>query len=319
MSQLFIGPGPMGDAILATGLIDRMLQDRPGEGITIACGPVAAAMLATVPRLEALHVMRKRGVVGHWWELWRAVAGRRWSRVVDMRRSAFAWTVWTNERLIVPRPRPGEHKADTAARTLGVGRLAPRVWLDDASRVRAAAMLPGDRPVLALGTGANWICKTWPAERYADLARRLLGRGGAMEGGVALLVGTAAERAAAQPVADAVPSIDAFDVGIPLTAALLAQAGLFVGNDSGMMHLAAAAGARTVGLFGPTPDDQYGPYGPNGLVVRTEESLPELLEVLRREGPVRSLMTGLSTAAVEAAVRRRWPELSPVPADFAKS
>lgn len=319
MSQLFIGPGPMGDAILATGLIDRMLQDRPGEGITIACGPAAAAMLATVPRLEALHVMRKRGVVGHWWELWRAVAGRRWSRVVDMRRSAFAWTVWAGERLIVPRPFPGEHRADTASRTLGVGRLAPRVWLDAASESRAAAMLPAGRPVLALGTGANWICKTWPAERYADLARRLLGRGGAMEGGVALLVGTQAEREAAREVMAAVPAIDAFDVGIPLTAALLARADLFVGNDSGLMHLAAAAGARTVGLFGPTPDAQYGPYGREGLVVRTPESLAELLEALKREGPVRSLMTGLSAEAVEAAVRRRWPDLVPLPADYAKS
>jgi ADP-heptose:LPS heptosyltransferase len=38
---------------------------------------------------------------------------------------------------------------------------------------------------------------------------------------------------------------------------------LFIGNDSGLMHLAAASGTRTLGLFGPTPAAEYGPSGPN--------------------------------------------------------
>jgi ADP-heptose:LPS heptosyltransferase len=48
---------------------------------------------------------------------------------------------------------------------------------------------------------------------------------------------------------------------LPEAAACLARVALFVGNDSGLMHLAAAAGAPTLGLFGPTPADEYGPAG----------------------------------------------------------
>ena len=48
---------------------------------------------------------------------------------------------------------------------------------------------------------------------------------------------------------------------LPEAAACLARCALFVGNDSGLMHLAAAAGAPTLGLFGPTQTAEYAPAG----------------------------------------------------------
>ena len=54
---------------------------------------------------------------------------------------------------------------------------------------------------------------------------------------------------------------------LPEVAAVLARAAIFIGNDSGLMHLAAAAGAPTLGLFGPTPSDEYGPAGPKAQAV----------------------------------------------------
>ena len=50
--------------------------------------------------------------------------------------------------------------------------------------------------------------------------------------------------------------------------AALRHARLFVGNDSGLMHMAAAAGAPTLGLFGPSDDTLYAPWGPQTRVVR---------------------------------------------------
>ena len=67
----------------------------------------------------------------------------------------------------------------------------------------------------------------------------------------------------AAPVLAALP--DAIDLAgrltLPEAAACLARCRLFVGNDSGLMHLAAAAGAATLGLFGPTPASEYAPSG----------------------------------------------------------
>jgi ADP-heptose:LPS heptosyltransferase len=68
------------------------------------------------------------------------------------------------------------------------------------------------------------------------------------------------------------------------------------------MHLAAAAGAPTLGLFGPSEDRRYAPWGPKAAVVRTEESYAELFG--RRAAPGRvqeTLMDGLSVETALAA------------------
>ena len=65
------------------------------------------------------------------------------------------------------------------------------------------------------------------------------------------------------------------------TYACLKRVRLFIGNDSGAMHLAAAAGAPTLGLFGPSDDRLYGPWGPNGRALRG----PRELELIRRGDP----------------------------------
>jgi ADP-heptose:LPS heptosyltransferase len=73
----------------------------------------------------------------------------------------------------------------------------------------------------------------------------------------------------AKPVLQALPT--AIDLvgrfSLPEIAAFLSRAGLFVGNDSGLMHLAAAAGTPTLGLFGPTNAMEYGPAGLRRMVV----------------------------------------------------
>jgi ADP-heptose:LPS heptosyltransferase len=54
---------------------------------------------------------------------------------------------------------------------------------------------------------------------------------------------------------------------LPEIAAFLSRASLFVGNDSGLMHLAAASGAPTLGLFGPTNAGEYAPAGPRAVAL----------------------------------------------------
>ena len=61
--------------------------------------------------------------------------------------------------------------------------------------------------------------------------------------------------------------------------ACLKHARLFIGNDSGLMHLAAAAGTPTIGLFGPSDDQLYAPWGPNTRVVRGPRSFEQIRAV----------------------------------------
>jgi ADP-heptose:LPS heptosyltransferase len=92
-------------------------------------------------------------------------------------------------------------------------------------------------------------------------------------------------------------------VDLPTAVACLRRCRVFLGNDSGLMHLAAAAGTPTLGLFGPSHARRYGPWGPKAAFLRTPESYDELLRRVVPRGEVQgTLMDGLTVAAVlEAA------------------
>jgi ADP-heptose:LPS heptosyltransferase len=121
----------------------------------------------------------------------------------------------------------------------------------------------------------------WPAERFVALTRALLA--GPLAGArVVVLAGPgAAERALAAPVLAALAGAVDLAGRLSLTeaAACLERAALFVGNDSGLMHLAAAAGAPTLGLFGPTPAGEYAPAGRRAAAVPADAPRMEALTV----------------------------------------
>lgn len=309
MPILFVTSTRIGDAILSTGLLRELLDRYPDEEIEIACGAPAAKVFENVPRLSRIHVMTKRRGGGHWLDLWRATVGRRWRAVVDLRRSLLRFVLVADQRYVQPRPAAGEHRVETIGRTLGLPPQPPTLWTGPLQQARAATVIGGHSTLLAIAPGANWDRKMWPADRFAELCRRLTGRDGPLKGGAVLLVGAANERDTIGPVIEAMPEnrvVDALGLDILSTYTALERCRLFVGNDSAMMHLAAATGRPTVGLFGPTRDDLYGPWGPNGLALRTPKSFAELTAQAGQPGSVGSLLETLSVDTVEQAIRQRW-------------
>ncbi len=271
MRILFITSTRIGDAVLSTGLLDHLLRENPGARFTIVCGTVAERIFAHLPGLERIIPVTKRRWSLHWLELWWQVAFRRWDLVVDLRGSAMAWLLWTRRRAVMKGGRRSGHRLLHIAETLGVT-PAPRpvAWFGPAEEARAAALLPGG-PWLILGPTANWRVKMWPAERFIALAQKLTGPGGLLPGArLAILGGPgAAEREMAAPVLAALPeAVDLVgQLALPEVAAVLARGALFIGNDSGLMHLSAATGAPTLGLFGPTPASEYAPVGARAQAV----------------------------------------------------
>ncbi|MBB4265931.1 glycosyltransferase family 9 protein [Roseospira visakhapatnamensis] len=325
MRLLFITNSRIGDAVLSTGLLDHLIRRHPDVSVTVACGPVAAPLFTAVPGLERVHALRKRPRAGHWRALWAACAGQRWDLVVDLRGSPVPWLLRAGRRL---RPtvdgRAPLHRVRRIGSALGPAGLAdppaPRLWTtpeDDAAAAAAWARagITDAEPVLALAPTANWIGKTWPADRFVALARRLTAPGGALPGARVAVFGAAGERDAAAPVLDALAGPGLIDLvgGLSLlaVAAALRRCALFVGNDSGLMHMAAASGVRTVGLFGPSRDEHYAPWGPRGRVVRTPEPYATLFPPDLDPTRVGSLMGSLTVDTVVAAIAAPWDATAP--------
>jgi len=296
MRILFVTSTRIGDAVLSTGLLGHLLRTHPGARVTVACGPAAAGVFTRMPGLERLIVVEKRRWSMHWPLLWAQVAFTGWDLVIDLRASALAWMVPARRRATAKGGRRPGHRLVHLGALLGLSPPPlPVAWTAPADEARAGALLPGG-PWLVLGPTANWDRKVWPAERFIAVARDLTAASGALPGArIAILGGPGSgERAMAAPVLAALPgAVDLVgNLTLPEVAAVLRRAALFLGNDSGLMHLSAAAGAPTIGLFGRSSAAEYGPSGPHALAVEADGP------------PYESPMTDLPANRVLAAAGR---------------
>jgi heptosyltransferase III len=140
----------------------------------------------------------------------------------------------------------------------------------------------GDR-FLAIHPGSGASRKNWPAPRFAALAERLT------EGEPFLLVEGPADAEATVPASRLPSVVHARELPPRVLGALLAHAGLYVGNDSGVSHLAAAWGAPVLALFGPTDPAQWAPVGPRVTVLRAKDARMERLDLEEVEDAARQI------------------------------
>jgi ADP-heptose:LPS heptosyltransferase len=280
---LFITATRIGDAVLSSGLIKRLHDEIPNARFTVVAGPVAAPLFAEVPGLDEVIVFAKSKDGGHWFDLWRKVRGTKWGLIVDMRGSGISRFLSTKRRAIYRKPHEMMHKVMEAARTLRIEDepAAPHIFTSPEIEAYAEELTStGSGPILALAPSANWVGKTWPVERFSRVAMRLLGPNGPMKGGRLMVLGGPDEQEIARNLKDVVIRKQFIDlvgkVDLLTAFACLKRARLFIGNDSGTMHLAAAAGVPTLGLFGPSDETHYAPWGPNTRVVRGPRTFEEI-------------------------------------------
>lgn len=134
-------------------------------------------------------------------------------------------------------------------------------------------------PALLIHPGSGSPAKNWPAANWAALLRLWLGANpgsfcgvisGESDGGPVKFL---REEFESEPRVRFLPVLR-----LPVLAALLAWTGKFAGHDSGISHLAAAAGARCALIFGPTDPEVWAPLGPHVRVLASPEKIPALLE-----------------------------------------
>jgi heptosyltransferase-1 len=135
-------------------------------------------------------------------------------------------------------------------------------WCDAELRRR------GVERFLLLAPGGGWGAKLWPAARYGEAARAL------KEDGLRTLVnyGPGEESLPQQVVAASGGAAEPLSCSVSELIALTRRAQLFLGGDTGPMHLAAALGVPVVTIFGPTDPARNGPFGTRNVVLRSAAS-----------------------------------------------
>ncbi|MGE3847161.1 MAG: glycosyltransferase family 9 protein [Gammaproteobacteria bacterium] len=290
----------IGDLVLTTPVFEALATACPGRLIDVIGDARSSALLRAAPYVGEIFNYDKRASLPERLVFLRRCRTRRYELVVDLRTVHLGWLLRARRRLRKREGRvPGRHAVlehFTALRPmLGAAAEPPpcRIHLDHATQQRAMELLsdlPGTR-WLAVAPGANYAGKKWPREAFADLLRRAAGDVDAV-----VLLGSAEDEVDAKHLAAAGPHARnlAGRTSLLEAAALLARCRAFVGNDSGLGHMAAAVGVPTLTVFGPGDPPRYRPWGQTARIVcaadgrlerlRAEQVWPDLRAMLAAPG-----------------------------------
>lgn len=193
-------------------------------------------------------------------------------------------------------PLRGEHVVEQAmglVEALGAGTtpLQPPLPRDPHAEQWAEKQAQQFGAFAVLTPGAGWGAKRWPAGRYGEVARAL------GEHGIRSLINTAPGEEALAAEVEASSGGRALRVACSVgeMIALLRRARLFIGGDTGPMHVAAALGVPVVAIFGPTNPARNGPFGTAAIVLRSPQSATSYSHVDREH-------EGLMAIPAEAVV-----------------
>lgn len=309
---LYIAPTAIGDAVLASGLIKRLFDEIPGAGFTLVVSAETEPLYRDAPSVDELIVWEGETRLSKF-GLWRRLSGTGWGLVLDARGVGIVGYLRRRKRAELQRPSPDAPVVHAIVEYARILRLEdapppPFIFTSEETEAKADEFLGSGGPILAVGPGSSWIGRTWPPERFNEVAARLLGKGGPMAGGRLLILGGERERDAARTirfatskdrVIDATGKLDLLD-----SYACLKRVRMFIGAESGLMHLAGAAGAPVVGLFGPSDERRRGPWGENTVAVRGPRSFEDFLAVDPNLNQALNHMIDLQVDTVlESAVR----------------
>ncbi|MFZ1007052.1 MAG: glycosyltransferase family 9 protein [Candidatus Sulfotelmatobacter sp.] len=162
----------------------------------------------------------------------------------------------------------------------------------------------GIREFAILNPGAGWGAKRWPAERYGEVARKLAAQGLRS----ILNYGPGEEELVRAAETAGGGTALAMSCTITDLIALTRRARMFIGGDTGPLHLAAALRVPVVAIYGPTDPTRNGPYGTHSVVLRSAYSLTNHA---RRSAPDEGLL-GIGSEAVVAAAEKLLADTSVV-------
>ncbi len=276
---LFFSFSFIGDAVLSTAVIHPLRSHFPDAHITFLVGPRAVDLLATEPNIDATLVYDNRGEHAGWkgrLRLIKTLRREKFDLVVNLRDSLTARCIGTEHWGLVR----GESNRHAVTRYLDVLQrhgidttdAHPHLQLTETERTEVhrflcEAGLTSEQLLIGIHPGGNWKYKLWNAENYALVANALCKE----QNAAILLFAGPNERGLQVQVSEMmdVPPILVKTENLRHLAALISACNVYIGNDTGPMHIASAVDTPVVALFGSTNHIRSGPYGDKHTVVQS--------------------------------------------------
>ncbi len=264
---LFITCTRIGDAVLTTGVLSEIEKQYPHAKVTIAVGPLPAPLFFDYPLLEKLIIFSKEPYKRHWLKLWKQVRHTSWDWVIDLRGSCVSYGLRVKKRSIwsPTRLQKTQHKVLQVAACVNMPNASPSLWVSN-ERFKKIGILLKDEGGGYLGVApfANWCGKQWPSQSFFELLTQFSGKNLFAR---VILFGSGEEKKEIMLLRDQLAKEVGMTRVIPFVdgeladvASALRHCKVFVGNDSGVMHMACALKVPTLGLFGPSNEKVYGPW-----------------------------------------------------------
>ncbi len=279
---LFVTLSNIGDAILTTPVLQLLNQHYPDATIDIIGDARSAIIFKHCPYRGDIYHKQKHKLLHGTLSLLYDMRGKHYAVLVDLRTDVLTYLIRAREKFTKkdsPHLTHAVEKHFAAVSEISNGRAcpAPTLWLGDTDEVYARGFcrtLPGAR-WLCVGPGGNSDKKIWPAENYSSLLNRLVADFDAI-----VLLGNDQDSRHAQQIAATI-TLPCFNLcgrtSILQAAAVISKAALFIGNDSGLGHIASAVKTPSFTLFGPGEPGRYHPWGElAGWCVAPSEDIAKL-------------------------------------------
>ncbi len=273
MKILFICSNLIGDTILSSGVIKHFIDQNKDAKISFVIGPTAAPLLKNYQNIEKLIIFKKRKFNLHWVEIYMHIYNIKWDIIIDFRSSMISYFL-KNKKKYIFKKKKGLHHIDQLNSSFGFPCSNLFIPTNIDEQKKANKYIDNSFRHIVIFPGGNWTPKLWPIENFNLTMKSLLLNNDKIK---FILVGSSIEKKKFYKtlVKDIKEKfiIDLFGVNLTLTSSFMKKSDIFIGNDSGLMHLAVSNQLRVIALFGPTNDNIYRPYGSKNIVIRTSETL----------------------------------------------
>ncbi len=273
---LIISSNRLGDTILSSGLNKFYKNKFQNTHVTLVCGSTPYDLFKYCNYIDDVICLIKEKKSIHWLKLWIKVVFIKWEEVVDLRGSLISYFLLTKKKTIIRKNKDKiMHKVEEITNFVSGKTLNPEIKVSRKNFINPFS----EKKLIAVGPTANWSPKIWPPQNYLSLIKKLLKNKKFLDFNFVLLGPESEEDKIKLILSNNNKKIINMYGKLTLLEIFffLKECKLYIGNDSGLMHLAALANIKTIGLFGPSSVQKYGPWGDKSCAISGNKSPDELM------------------------------------------